>query len=111
MSQPFISPYKDNFPIIIDVGLKTELNKTKQPKKQLLEQFLSTNMLLYKMHKSTSIVGSLLTTKKLNPSREWDAKGGESGLGMATPRGHHSGNHPPGLRWMHQSVLVKSGVG
>ena len=32
MTQPFIGPYKDKFPIIIDVGLKTQLNKTKQLK-------------------------------------------------------------------------------
>jgi len=31
-SQPSIGPYKDNFPIITDVGLKTQLNKTKQLK-------------------------------------------------------------------------------
>ena len=32
MSQPFIGPYKDNFPIITDVGLKIQLNKIKQLK-------------------------------------------------------------------------------
>jgi len=32
ISQPFINPYKDNFYIITDVGLKTQLNKTKQLK-------------------------------------------------------------------------------
>jgi len=40
MSQPFIGPYKYNFPIIIDVGLKTQLNK-KTTKRRLLEQSLS----------------------------------------------------------------------
>ena len=43
-SQPFIDPYKDNFPIITDVGLKTQPNKIKQIKK-LLEQSLSSSFI------------------------------------------------------------------